>query len=142
MNTPEHKVMKTNNENTIVAIEKAMVMVSDLCKPKGSEGSRCWLMSIPARPDHDPDLVIADALIKSKETIESQQSTIDAQRAEIERLSKELKRFEGCVPVPVEVYSSAKKFIAHRTHIETCAHSINDDAPWVNKFLTANEVSK
>jgi hypothetical protein len=31
----------------------AQNMVSDLC-----QGRRDWMMSIPARPDHDPDLVI------------------------------------------------------------------------------------
>ena len=37
--------------------EAAMQMVSDLC-----DGKRNWMMSIPARPDYDPDLVIAAAL--------------------------------------------------------------------------------
>jgi hypothetical protein len=32
-------------------------MVSALC-----DGKRDWIMSIPARPDHDPDLVIGEAL--------------------------------------------------------------------------------
>lgn len=35
----------------------AQQMVSDLCN-----GRREWLMSIPARPDYDPDLVISSAL--------------------------------------------------------------------------------
>ena len=43
-------------------IERAMDMVRDLCKPRGSEGSREWIMRIPAEPDYDPDLVIADGL--------------------------------------------------------------------------------
>lgn len=37
--------------------EKARQMVSDLC-----EGRRKWTMSIPVRPDHDSDVVIADSL--------------------------------------------------------------------------------
>lgn len=37
---------------------KAQDMVSALCQPRGTEGARSWVMSIPARPDHDPDLVI------------------------------------------------------------------------------------
>jgi phosphoserine phosphatase len=36
-------------------------MVSALCKPRNTEGSREWIMSIPANPS-DPDLVIATAL--------------------------------------------------------------------------------
>lgn len=37
-------------------------MVSALCQPRGTEGSRDWTMSIPAEPDRDPDLVIAAGL--------------------------------------------------------------------------------
>jgi hypothetical protein len=37
-------------------------MVHALCQPRGTEGSREWVMSIPARPSHDPDLVIAASL--------------------------------------------------------------------------------
>ena len=43
-------------------IDKAHEMVSALCRPRGSEGSREWVMSIPVREDHDPDVVISDAL--------------------------------------------------------------------------------
>ena len=41
-------------ENDLNAAQK---MVSDLC-----HGKREWIMSIPARPDYDPDLVIGKAL--------------------------------------------------------------------------------
>ena len=34
-------------------LEAACNMVADLC-----DGKRDWIMSIPARPDYDPDLVI------------------------------------------------------------------------------------
>ena len=43
-------------------IQRAQSMVSALCLPRGSEGSREWVMSIPARPDHDPDLVVGGGL--------------------------------------------------------------------------------
>ena len=42
--------------------DAAHQMISDLCKPRRSEGAREWIMSIPARPDYDPDLVISDSL--------------------------------------------------------------------------------
>ena len=45
---------------TLVAIEKAMDEVSALCN------GRKWRMCIPARPNEDSDLVIADALSKAK----------------------------------------------------------------------------
>lgn len=38
-------------------LEAAHQMVSDLCHRK-----REWIMSIPARPDYDPDLIIGQAL--------------------------------------------------------------------------------
>lgn len=37
-------------------------MISDLCNRR-----RRWTMSIPARPDHDPDLVIGDGLTAGRE---------------------------------------------------------------------------
>jgi hypothetical protein len=42
--------------------EAADLMVSKLCMPRGTEGSRSWVMSIPAQPNYDPDIVIADSL--------------------------------------------------------------------------------
>lgn len=52
------------------AIEKAQQMVSDLCQRR-----REWVMSIPARPDYAPDLVIADALRKAKAALAQHQAT-------------------------------------------------------------------
>lgn len=46
-------------------IETAMNVVSDLC-----QGRRKWLMSIPARPEEDPDLIIADALRSANKEID------------------------------------------------------------------------
>lgn len=37
-------------------------MVTALCLPKYSNFARDWIMSIPALPDHDPDLVIGASL--------------------------------------------------------------------------------
>lgn len=42
--------------------EAAMDMVVALCLPRGAPGAREWLMSIPARLDYDPDLVISESL--------------------------------------------------------------------------------
>lgn len=46
--------------------EAAMQMVSDLCDRK-----RNWMMSIPARPDYDPDLVISAALADIPKLLEA-----------------------------------------------------------------------
>jgi hypothetical protein len=37
-------------------------MIVCLCKPKYDRDHRDWLMSIPARPEDDPDLVFAASL--------------------------------------------------------------------------------
>lgn len=55
----------------LAKIDRAYDAVNALCV-----GKREWLMSIPARPDHDPDLIIGDALL--------------AARNEIARLAREL----------------------------------------------------
>ena len=43
-------------------LNKANEMISALCIPKNSKGTREWIMSIPAKPDYDPDLVISASL--------------------------------------------------------------------------------
>ena len=40
----------------------AFDMVISLCKNRDEYGRRDWIMSIPARPDYDPDLVIGSSL--------------------------------------------------------------------------------
>lgn len=58
------------------ALAAAHKMVADLCKRQGEPGWRRWEMSIPARPGHDPDLVIGAALDAG-----------DALLAEVDRLT-------------------------------------------------------
>lgn len=41
---------------------KALAMITALNLPRDVPGAREWVMSIPARPDHDPDLVIDASL--------------------------------------------------------------------------------
>jgi len=60
-------------------IDKALDMVSALCKPRHTEGSREWIMSIPARPGRDPDLVIADGLAAGCEALDTL-TQVEAQR--------------------------------------------------------------
>lgn len=42
--------------------DAACEMVRRLCLSRNDPKAREWFLSIPARPDHDPDLVIGDAL--------------------------------------------------------------------------------
>lgn len=64
-------------QDTLAMIEKAQEMIAALCKPRGTVGAREWMMSIPARPDYDPDLVIADALRAAKAVIIRDNATPD-----------------------------------------------------------------
>lgn len=66
---------KVERETALAAIEKAMDMVSALCRPRGSEGSREWIMSIPAQADHDPDMVIGAALREAKRALGGYQAS-------------------------------------------------------------------
>jgi len=52
---------KDELERVLSKIAKAEAKVSKLCS-----GDEKWMMSIPARPDHDPDIVISDALREAK----------------------------------------------------------------------------
>lgn len=63
-----------NAAEVIEAISKAQAMVSALCKPKGHREHRDWMMSIPAQPDRDPDLVIGAALREAKAFIQAEGS--------------------------------------------------------------------
>ena len=72
------------HESILTDVNKALDMVIDLCKPKGVKGSREWLMSIPAEPDHDPDLVIGDALQRCRNYFSTSSDRIE----ELENLLK------------------------------------------------------
>lgn len=65
--------------------QKAREMISALCLPRGSAGHREWIMSIPARPDYDPDIVISDSL-KDIPWLLSRMKEGEELRREIERL--------------------------------------------------------
>lgn len=72
-------------------VEAALQMVIALCKPKGTAGARDWIMSIPARRDHDPDLVIGDALQDAREALAAlaeSQATISDKDLELEAAYK------------------------------------------------------
>lgn len=62
--------MTTPDPDTLSRLlTRGRAMVRDLCKREGEPGWRRWTMSIPARPDHDPDLVIAAALAAGEEAV-------------------------------------------------------------------------
>ena len=66
------------SETVEVLIERAHNVVSELC-----EGKRSWTMSVPARPEEDPDLVITAALRAAKDALATAETRI---RQDKERL--------------------------------------------------------
>lgn len=66
-----------NPEKVLAMIDRALAMVEALCRPRGTAGAREWEMSIPARADRDPDLVIADALFAARRVLLAQLSPTD-----------------------------------------------------------------
>lgn len=64
-------------------VDAAYDMVHALCQPRGSEGSRQWIMSIPAREDYDPDLVITSGLNSAAKEIHALTAERDRLAAEI-----------------------------------------------------------
>lgn len=58
-------------------LKAAHTMVSDLC-----HGRRDWVMSIPARPDYDPDLVIGAALSDGDKLMVIAEASLALYRAE------------------------------------------------------------
>jgi len=73
--------------------EEACQMIADLCKPRTHPEHRDWTMSIPARPDYDPDLVIRDSL----DDIPTLLERVEAAEARAERAEAELARVRPVV---------------------------------------------
>lgn len=74
-------------EEVVESLEKAHDMVSDLC-----DGKRKWMMSIPAQPDHDPDLVIGLALHKAIAYIQENERARNQQKETIVKLQQTIKK--------------------------------------------------
>lgn len=62
-------------ESAIHQIDRASDIVSELCS-----GKRRWTMSVPARPDDDPDLAIGAALRASRRLIQRQSQELESLR--------------------------------------------------------------
>jgi len=76
-------------------VKAAHEMIHALCQPRGSAGSREWIMSIPARPDYDPDLVITSGLRAAAKEIDRLAAEVDARDEVIGRLLAMLKPGDG-----------------------------------------------
>ena len=82
-------------------IEKAEQMVSDLCQRR-----REWIMSIPASPDHDPDLVIADALRAARQALLTQPADAGALHEPVS--------LDECAELIAHVYQHSDMQLARR----------------------------
>lgn len=71
--------------------EKAHTMIKDLCRPRNDPKTREWIMSIPARKDYDPDLVIGASL-----------RDVPKLSAHIRELEAEVERLKGLVGMTCE----------------------------------------
>lgn len=83
-------------DELIAKIDKASQTVSELCN-----GTRKWIMSIPARIDYDPDIIISDALYSAKAALQTPQpATVD--NAELEKVREAL---EGISALARQAYA-------------------------------------
>lgn len=69
-------------EAALTAIKRAESAVADLCS-----GRLRWEMRVPAEPDHDPDLIISDALGKAADALAALPVGDDAPSLDVERLA-------------------------------------------------------
>lgn len=69
MSTPS----QDQTPDALTLIERAEQVVNELC-----EGERRWTLSVPARPDHDPDLIIASGLHAAKKEIDALRARLAA----------------------------------------------------------------
>lgn len=73
---------------------RALDVINDLC-----QGRRRWVMSVPARPDEDPDLVLASAIRALTEANAADAQTIATLRAKVERSGDALAIERGLVTI-------------------------------------------
>lgn len=79
--------MNETIKTAIEKIKKAQETISALC-----DGRIRWTMSVPARPDSDPDLVISDALQAAKEALTASADSVQERERLEEALSGVLER--------------------------------------------------
>lgn len=68
--------MTDKQPEALEKIAKALLVVAQLC-----DGTKRWTMSVPARPDSDPDLVLSDALRDAAALLRTQHAAIERKDA-------------------------------------------------------------
>jgi len=97
----------------LAKIERAERMVSSLCA-----GERRWTMSVPARPNDDPDLVIGDGLNAGRKAIQA----LVRERAEAKRELEHIKTVE----FPRRVEKVAGDWQALRARAEAAEQALEE----------------
>jgi len=122
------------------AIRKARTVVSELCN-----GTRKWIMRVPAQPDDDPDLIIASALSLAEEVIDKQASDVvpvlgEAATTDRARADKAIEMLHQ-----IATDMNDDKFLL-LSEVEQFVHSILDEVPLrlasAAKRSEGNEFSK
>lgn len=90
-------------EAVLAKIAKAKQVVRELC-----QGKRLWTMSIPARPDYDPDIVIVDALNAALDLLAP-----SAPRAEAESFEESM-RVDGILASGI-LFGGSPPAVAHES---------------------------
>lgn len=133
--------MTDKQPEALEKIAKALLVVAQLC-----DGTKRWTMSVPARPDSDPDLVLSDAL-READTL------LRTQHAEIERLNSCLKWEQnradrigthqpGCETWGPRHYECALRAIERKDALlSRCLDAFETD-DWMKKLTAAGEIRK
>lgn len=95
--------------------ERANAMVGALCQPRGTAGAREWRLSIPARPEHDPDLIISSALADVPDLL----AALDQAEAEIAQLLAALTALRGHLTVVCNESGWRTKYSIVRDLVDT-----------------------
>lgn len=100
------------SDELIAKIDKAHKVVCDLCS-----GKREWIMSIPAQPDDDPDLIIGESLRKARAEIISLRSRVEELEKENAKLRWQLEELRtmltACGFEVIEDYNKRKAIKGH-----------------------------
>ena len=117
------RAAKVKPDDAAALIRRAHDMVRDLCKRRDEPGAREWQMSIPARPDHDPDLVIGAALDAADD------------------LASEVGRLRDALATVTRERDEARKALATEEHNHELTIARRDDAQsWADSL--ANQIAE
>lgn len=90
--------MSDQRDRLLAAVARAEQAVDDLC-----QGRLRWEMRVPAEPDHDPDLIISEALRQAREFAAGVTVGLDVERL-ANAYNNVLMRRARHQPVPMPIW--------------------------------------